>query len=113
LHDAADLFVFPSVYEGFGNALAEALAAGLPVVASDLDVIRKDVLGHSATAACLVPPGNVAALAEALDPLLPDALARGVLSRLARAAGTRFERVRMLAEYRELYGELTRETVAA
>ena len=40
LYRAADVFAFPSVKEGFGLAALEALAAGLPVVASDLDVFR-------------------------------------------------------------------------
>ncbi len=45
LHAAADLFIFPSLSEGFGNALVEALVAGLPVVASNLPAIRHDMLG--------------------------------------------------------------------
>ena len=40
LYRAADVFAFPSVKEGFGLAALEALAAELPVVASDLDVFR-------------------------------------------------------------------------
>ena len=40
LYRAADVFAFPSTKEGFGLAALEALASGLPVVASDLDAFR-------------------------------------------------------------------------
>jgi glycosyltransferase involved in cell wall biosynthesis len=105
LHEAADLFAFPSVSEGFGNALAEALLAGLPVVASDLPVIRTEVLGGR-PAAALVPAGDAAAFAAALDWLIPDAVGRAALGRAARDAGARFERSRMFDEYRQLYMEV-------
>ena len=64
LFRAADVFAFPSVKEGFGLAALEALAAGLPVVASDLDVFHDFLIdGESAL---LVPPGDGAALGDAL-----------------------------------------------
>jgi glycosyltransferase involved in cell wall biosynthesis len=43
----ADVFVFPSGYESFGTAVLEALAAGLPVVASDLPALREATGGHA------------------------------------------------------------------
>lgn len=107
LHAAADLFVFPSMFEGFGNALAEALAAGLPVVASDLPVIRHDVLGGR-PAALLVPPGDVDALARALAAVIADADLRVRLAAAARLAGAAFGAGRMLDEYRGLYTSLAR-----
>ena len=58
----AALLVFPSVYEGFGLPPLEALAAGTPVVASDLPATR-EVLGDHAR---FVEPGNAGALAEAI-----------------------------------------------
>jgi glycosyltransferase involved in cell wall biosynthesis len=67
---AADVFAFPSVYEGLGGALIEALALGLPVVASDLPALREVVRpGENAD---LVPPTDSAALADALVALLDD-----------------------------------------
>jgi glycosyltransferase-like protein len=81
LYRAADLFAFPSVNEGFGLAALEALAAGLPVVASDLEVFRT-FLEHDRTA-LLTPVGDSEALAAAL-------------ARLAREPADR-ERLRLSA----------------
>jgi glycosyltransferase involved in cell wall biosynthesis len=67
---AADLAVLSSRREGTPNAVLEAMAAGLPVVASDLDPIRR-ALGADA-GRWLVPPGDPAALAAAVDAVLAD-----------------------------------------
>ena len=70
LYRAADLFAFPSTKEGFGLAALEALAAGLPVVASDLDALRTFLAdGENAL---LVGVGDGEALAAALDRLAGD-----------------------------------------
>jgi glycosyltransferase-like protein len=70
LFRAADAFAFPSVREGFGLAALEALAAELPVVASDLDVFRGFLADHDS--ALLVPPGNAVALGRALARIAVD-----------------------------------------
>jgi glycosyltransferase involved in cell wall biosynthesis len=67
---AADLFVFPSVYEGLGGALIEAIGLGLPVVASDIPALREVV--RQGENADLVPPGDSAALTRAIVGLLSD-----------------------------------------
>jgi len=77
---AADAFAFPSVKEGFGLVVLEALAAGLPVVASDIPVFAEYL--QDGESALLVPPGDSAALATALgrlagDPALRQRLAAG------------------------------------
>jgi glycosyltransferase-like protein len=82
LYRAADLFAFPSVKEGFGLAPLEALAAGLPVVASDLDVFHS-FLHHDRTA-LLTPVGDSEALAAALARLAREPAARERLRRSAR-----------------------------
>jgi glycosyltransferase-like protein len=69
-YGAADVFAFPSLKEGFGLAPLEALAAGLPVVATDIPVFR-EFLAHGRSA-LLVPPGNASALAGALRSLALD-----------------------------------------
>ena len=67
---AADVFVFPSLYEGLGGALIEAMALGLPIVASDLPAIREVV--EADRNALLVPPGSSPALAAAVGALISD-----------------------------------------
>ena len=59
---AADVFVFPSHYEGLGGALLEAMAAHVPIVVSDLAVTR-EVLGNDAW---FFPAGDAEALADAM-----------------------------------------------
>jgi glycosyltransferase-like protein len=64
LYRAADLFALPSVKEGFGLAVLEALAAGLPAVVSDLDVFRTYLADGDS--ALMAPVGDHGALAAAL-----------------------------------------------
>ena len=67
---AADLFAFPSTKEGFGLVALEALAAGLPVVASEIDVFLTFLVhGESAL---LSPPGDGSALGRSLARLAKD-----------------------------------------
>ena len=68
LYNLADLFVFPSLYEGFGLPPLEAMACGLPVVASTAPALREVLDG----AALLVHPLDVPALAEAMAAALGD-----------------------------------------
>lgn len=77
LYRAADLFAFPSTVEGFGLAALEALASGLPVVASDLDAFHA-FLDHGRSA-LLVPVGDSRALALALARLARDPRERDLL----------------------------------
>jgi glycosyltransferase involved in cell wall biosynthesis len=78
----ASLFVLPSYLEGYGMALAEAIAHGVPVVSTLAGAIPDTV---PATAARLVPPGDVDALTETLRVLIGDSDARKALRQAARA----------------------------
>jgi len=83
-----DIYVAPNTHgESFGMILTEALAAGTPVVASDLDAFRRVLDGGRAGA--LVPVGDAAALTAALGQLLDDPNRRaayGAASRTVVAA---------------------------
>ncbi|QJC53988.1 glycosyltransferase family 1 protein [Paenibacillus albicereus] len=67
LYASADLFVFPSSTETFGNVALEAMASGLPVIGADAGGIRESVR-HEATG-LLCPPGDAAAFAAAIERL--------------------------------------------
>ncbi len=79
----ADLFVLPSYHEGYGMVCAEALAHGLPVVATLAGAIPETV---PASAGLLVPPGDAVALREALRRAISDAGLRRDLAGGARRA---------------------------
>jgi glycosyltransferase involved in cell wall biosynthesis len=84
LFAAADCFVFPSLYEGFGLPVLEAMARGVPVACSDRGALR-EVAGDAAR---LFDPENPAAIAEAVAELLAD---RSESERLAKAGRVRAE----------------------
>lgn len=83
LYRHADVFCLPSVQEGFGIVFLEAMASGLPVVATTAAAIP-EVVPHG-RAGLLVPPGDVEALAAALVELLRDAGRRGEFATFGRA----------------------------
>ena len=81
LFTGAELFAYPSRYEGFGLPVAEAMACGVPVVTTTGGSLP-EVAGDGAE---LVPPGDPGALAAAIRKLLDDAAAREELVRRGRA----------------------------
>jgi len=98
---AADAFAFPSVKEGFGLVVLEALAAGLPVVASDIPVFAEYL--EDGESALLVPPGDGAALAGALQKLAGDPELRRRLAAGGRPLVERFTWAASARTHREIY----------
>ena len=102
LADPGSLLALPSIYEGFGLPLVEAMASGAPVVCSDIPVFA-EVGGE---AALRVPVGDAEAWAAALRRVLSAAGPREEMSRagLARAAAFTWRACaeETLAAYREV-----------
>jgi glycosyltransferase involved in cell wall biosynthesis len=83
---ASDIFVLASRFEGYGMALAEAIAHGIPVVSTRTGAIPQTV---PAGTGLLVPPGDAAVLAQALRSLIGCPAERRRLATNARAAAAR------------------------
>jgi len=84
-YDRADVFVLATLYEGYGMAVAEALARGLPVISTATGAIGELVQD----AGIIVPPGDLPALTDALSRVVGDAHLRSRLAANARQARER------------------------
>jgi glycosyltransferase involved in cell wall biosynthesis len=85
-YNAADLFVYPSVYEGFGLPPLEAMACAVPVISSSVSSLP-EVVGE---AGLLVDPDDVQALAEAMGQVLADSHLRETMRAAGLAQASRF-----------------------
>ena len=65
-----DIFVLPSILEGFGIVLLEAMAAGVPIIASDVNGIKEVIVDKES--GILIPPKNPKAIAEAINQLIEN-----------------------------------------
>lgn len=102
---AADLFVLPSLQEGMPNALLEAMACGLPSVATRIGGVID--LGEDGKSAFLVPPGDPSGLAAGIrsllsDPALRTKISEGAVQRIHDFFGLESR----VGEYLSLYSEL-------
>ena len=86
LHRGADAFVYPSLYEGFGLPVLDAMARGVPVITSNTSSLPELV----GTAAVQVSPASTAELATALERLLSDADWRASLAAAGRARAAEY-----------------------
>lgn len=92
-YHAADLFVYPSRYEGFGLPVAEAMACGVPVVTSNVSSLPEvvgDSAGFGERAALTVAPDDTEALARAMQQGLSDQPLRQLLHERGLARARRF-----------------------
>lgn len=96
---AASVFVYPSVYEGFGLPVAEALATGTPVVTSNVSSLPE---AGDGVALC-VNPYDMEALAEAIKQALKDPAVLERTRAQAAQVAERFSQQRMIAETRSAY----------
>jgi glycosyltransferase-like protein len=101
---AADALAFPSVKEGFGLAVLEAMSAGLPVVTSDLPVFREYLVDRRD--ALLVPVGDVDALAGALIDVLTDGELRAALAAAGHDVTRRFTWTESARRHLAIYAAL-------
>jgi glycosyltransferase involved in cell wall biosynthesis len=102
--EAMDLFALPSRWEGMPNALMEAMAAGRPVVASDIDGIR-ELIRHGETG-WRVPSGNPDELAQTMIGVLAD---RARAARVGQAALAHIQQGYSLDRMADAYAQLYRE----
>lgn len=97
-----DVFALPSLWEGLPNALLEAMALGLPVVASSVDGVPEAVRDNET--GLLVPPRQPETLARRLAELCADPALRTRLGAQARAwVFERFTLTRMINQYEDAY----------
>jgi glycosyltransferase involved in cell wall biosynthesis len=106
LYSSCTMFVYPSIYEGFGLPPLEAMACGAPVIASDIPIFQETL----ADAAHLVNPNDVAAIAASIVGMLEDENQRATFSRqgIERAAHFSWERTAQMTL--DVYSEVLRHT---
>ena len=102
MYRLAAVFVFPSLYEGFGLPPLEAMASGTPVVTSNVSSLPEVV----ADAAVLVDPHDPNAIADGIERVLIDEHLRQDLRRKGLARANQFSWERSVRRVREIYGEV-------
>jgi glycosyltransferase involved in cell wall biosynthesis len=108
---ALDIFVMPSLYEGLGVAALEAMACGLPVIASDTGGLREAV--EDGRTGLLAPPGDVVALEHAIETLTEAPAMRAAMGAAACArAIERFGMTTMARRTLEFYRVCMARTAA-
>ncbi|OCP09267.1 MULTISPECIES: glycosyltransferase family 4 protein [unclassified Ensifer] len=96
--ETADAFVLSSRYEGWGIALLEAMASGVPVVSFACEWGPTDMIDHGEDG-ILVPNGDIDALADALSNLMGDSALRTRLAANAEASVRRYDAEHILSQW--------------
>jgi glycosyltransferase involved in cell wall biosynthesis len=97
----ADLFVLSSRFEGMPNAMLEAMALGIPVIAVDCSAGVRE-LSKAGRRSLLVPPGDAVSLSEALRQITKDPLQRAALGRAGREVLAEYDASTIIARWRSL-----------
>ena len=109
LYNAADAFAFPSLYEGFGLGVIEAMACGVPVLTSNVGATAE----VAADAALLVDPLSVEAIRDGLSKLLGDDALRNKLAKRGLHRAAKFTWRQAAEETHALYGRVARGEAAS
>jgi len=100
-----DVFVQPSKSEGMSNTILEAMASGVPVVATHVG--GADELVVDGETGILVPPSDPLLLANAIDRLVADEALRHLMGSAARTrAHEQFSLERMVSNYQSFYADI-------
>lgn len=110
LYSAADLFVFPSTWETFGLAAAEAAMAGKPMVVADLAVLREVLRTDGTEPVSFVAPFDVEGWTSAIRAALAAPAPSDVLARFSRAVAEKYSLQRMIEAYRDLLEQMPRRS---
>lgn len=103
----ATIYVLPSRYEGFPNALLEAMAMGCPVIAADCDSGPREIIRHGVNG-LLVPVDDVGALAAALQKLIDDQALRMLLGTEAVKVRERYSMDAIVEQWEDLIEEVVK-----
>jgi glycosyltransferase involved in cell wall biosynthesis len=106
-YQAAEAFIFPSAYEGFGIPLIEAMACGTPVIASNIPVFR-EVAGNAAVYVDIGKKNQAEKLAEAIKKLLEDKIFREKQIKLGQERAKLFDWSQLAKETLKIYTKLAR-----
>ena len=102
VYNLAEMAVYPSIYEGFGFPVLEAMASGTPVITSSVSSMP-EITGD---AGVLVPPNDIPALAQAIERLLSDQHERQHLSTLGVQRAAQFTWQRTARETMKIYSRI-------
>ncbi len=106
----SDLFILSSRYEGFPNALAEAMVCGLPVIATDCPVGPADIITNKVNG-ILIPVNNVNILSKTMDSLMNNKSKREYLGNNAKKIIDYYSKSKIVAMWEELLIQALHEKI--